>query len=409
MRESRSFGIRHRGTVALGLAVVICFTYPQPGAAAITGGSEPAPSAQARSSTTDIFPLSILWMVTLDTPPALAPAFDDERAYVALKADVEGGRPIKRIAAYSLTDGSRKWTRDAPDVDGLETGSGLLFACAGPRLEALLAADGSPRWHVSLDAPLSAPLQAAGGWLIALTQASHAYAIRAVDGARLWDVHLPSPATGPPALLGDAVFLPLTDNRVVRLDLQSGALVWTRSLLSQPTCLLALDNRVFVGTNERWFYALSPQNGRVEWRFRVGGPVVGTPAAGPSTVYFLALDNLLRALDRAGGSLRWRQMLARRARFGPFQLGSLLVVSGLSQVIQAYNVHGGTPAGTFETPHDLFTPAHPIAGLVDRDFLLIAVTGQGELLAIRPHSLQPEEFAWSPRVYVMAGFPYWIY
>jgi hypothetical protein len=146
----------------------------------------------------------------------------------------------------------------------------------------------------------------------------------------------------------------------------------------------------------------------VEWRFRIGGPVVGAPTTGPSTVYFLAFDNLLRALDRAGGSLKWRQMLARRARFGPFPVGRLLVVSGLSQVIQAYDVRGGAPAGTFETPHDLFTPVHPIAGLVDRDFLLIALTGQGELLAIRPHSLQPEEFAVSPRVFLMAGFPRWI-
>ena len=65
--------------------------------------------------------------------------------------------------------------------------------------------------------------------------------------------------------------------------------------------MLALDDRVFVGTARTWFYALQPEDGRVRWRKRVGAAVVGRPAADRSAVYFLALDNLLRALDRVGG------------------------------------------------------------------------------------------------------------
>ncbi len=404
MAELRRVGTRQpcARTAALGVAIALFFSFT-----AAQSLAQAPPTAPARP---DIFPLSIAWMVTLDTPPAFAPAYDGERVYIALKADEDGGHPLKRIAAYSLTDGSRNWVRDAPDADSLATGDSLLFASSGPRLDALSAADGAPRWQITLDAPLSAPLQPAGGWIIAATQASHAYGIRASDGKQLWDVHLPSPACARPAVAGDAVFLPLTDNRVVRLDVETGAVVWDRALPLQPTSLLALDDRVFVGMNERWFYALSPRNGDVDWRFRIGGTVVGNPAADASRVYFLALDNLLRALGRSGGSLEWRQMLGRRARFGPYQLGSLLVVSGASPVIEVFDAKRGTPAGTFEAPHDLKAmPVHPLPGIVERDFLLIALTGEGELLAIRPHSLEPEKFAVSPRLALVAGFPYWIY
>ncbi len=391
----------------------------RPAVTTSTTGNAPAglarpPGGQANAAgapaSDDIFPLSILWTVALDTPPALAPAYDDDRVFIALKADEDRGHPVERIAAYSLTSGDVKWTRDAPAVNALEAGGALVFACSDRKVEAMQASDGAPRWQLSLDAPLSAPMHAQGGWLFVMTQASHAYAFRASDGKLVWDIHLPAPASAQSAAVGDGLYVPLTDNRVLRLQVETGAIVWDRSLRSQPTCVLALDDRVFVGTSERWFYALSPRNGGVDWRFRVGGAVVGTPSADRSNVYFLALDNLLRALDRSGGSLRWRRLLGHRGRFGPFLVGRLLVVSGASPTIETYAARGGAPTGTLDAPHDLKSmPIHVVPGIVDRDFLLFAVTGEGELLAIRPHSLEPETFALSPRLALLAGWPYWIW
>jgi hypothetical protein len=116
---------------------------------------------------------------------------------------------------------------------------------------------------------------------------------------------------------------------------------------------------------------------------------------------------VFRALDRSGGTVIWRQLLVRRARYGPFPAGSLLLLSGSSTSIQAFSRDGGAPAGSFDAPHDLQGPVHVVQGLVDRDFLIIALTGDGELLAIRPKSLEPDAFAISPRVALIAGFPRW--
>lgn len=384
-------------TLALGCAFLVCLQ-----------SLAAAQSPQSKSAG-DIFPLRTAWMVTLDAPPALPPAYDDARAYVALRPDPDRGYPANRIVALSLTDGSTKWSREVAGVDALAVGDDLVFACSGSLLQALETSDGRPRWQLPLDAPLSAPLHHDHGWLIAVTQGSQAFAIRARDGEKVWQVHLPSPAVGEPALSGDELYLPLTDSRVVRLKLETAAVIWDQKILSQPTSILALDDRVFVGTRERWFYALHPGSGRVLWRVRVGSAVVGVPAADRSAVYFLAFDNLLRALDRSGGSLKWRQLLVRRAGFGPFRMDTLLFVSGPSPTIQAYDTNGGTSAGSFDAPHDLFAPVHVMPGLVDRDFLLVALTGEGELLAIRPQSLEPEPFAISPLVCLSLGFPRWRY
>ncbi len=395
-------------TVALLVAVLVSLAPAAHAQSARSNSRVPTPPPKPGA---DIFPLSTLWTVTLDAPPAIAPAYDNDRAYVALKApastDGDGQAQTSQIVAIALGEGSKKWSREFRDASSLAAGDGLVFASAAASINAFDRENGEPRWQLALDAPLAAPLAYEGGWLVAATQGSDAFGVRARDGAKAWQVHLPSPAAGEPAIVGDAVYLPLSDSRVVRLTVDTGAIVWNREILSRPTTIFAAADRVFAGTSKEWFYALRPDTGRVLWRARVGAPVVGRPSVAGSTVYFLALDDLLRALDRSGGSLRWRQLLAKRARFGPFPAGDILFVSGLSATIQAYDTIKGASAGSFDAPEDLFVPLHLVPGVVAADFLLVALTGEGQMLAIRPQSLVPEAFALSPRLAWLAGWPRW--
>jgi outer membrane protein assembly factor BamB len=418
MPDSPTRGARRpAATRALG-AFIICLALPLFAAAQAPHAAAQAPHAAAQAphaaaqtppaKASDLFPMAPVWTITLDAAPADALAYDADHAFIALKARTdEGQAQPARVVALSLSDGSTRWSRDVDDVHALVAGDNLLVACSGTRLLAFDAVEGRPLWQLPLDAPLAAPLHYDGGWLVAVTQASQALAIRARDGQKVWQVRLPSPATGEPALSGDGLYLPLTDNRVVRLNLQTGTGAWDRKILSQPMTILLSGDRVFVGTRERWFYALEPDSGRVQWRVRVGAGIAGTPAADAASVVFLSLDNLLRALDRSGGSLKWRQLLTRRGRFGPFPVGQALFVSGASPTIQAYSRVGGAPAGSFDAPHDLDKPVHVVGGLTDRDFLLIAVTVEREVIAIRPHTLEPEAFAISPLAAFAAGQPRW--
>ncbi len=373
------------------------------------GGSLPLPAhaqAAAAKAGDDVFPLTPLWNVHLGAFPRRGPVYDEGRAFVVLASDPETGSSSARLAAFSLGNGSKQWSRDVGEVDAVAAGDDQVFACGQGALSGFSAADGEPRWQIPLPAPLSAPLHYEAGWLIAVTEASNALAIRASDGVKVWEAHLPSPAIGEPAVAGDGLYLPLTDNRVLRVTIETGEVVWDRKIVSQPVVLLALGDRLFVGTI-RWFYALDPKDGKVLWRSQIGARVIGTPSADRDRVYFLALDNLLRALEREGGTLRWRQILVHREEHGPVLLFDLALVSGRSPAVQAYETKRGAAAGSYDAPDDLAAPVHVVRGLVQRDFLLIVLTGEGQFIALRPRSLQPEAFAVSPRTYLITGFPIW--
>ncbi len=77
---------------------------------------------------------------------------------------------------------------------------------------------------------------------------------------------------------------------------------WERTLPGKPGELLVLDDRLFVGADDKFFYCLNTKQrqeslaprGRRQARRRA-------PAVDEKHVYYVALDNILWALDRNGG------------------------------------------------------------------------------------------------------------
>jgi hypothetical protein len=179
------------------------------------------------------------------------------------------------------------------------------------------------------------------GWLIASTAGGEVMGIRARDGQVLWTRHIGSPASALPAIAGDRLYVPLRDGRLVALELLSGAVVWERRLGGQVGVPLALDDRVFVGTSDKYFYCLSIADGKGRWKFRVGGTVNGAPVVDTRHVYVVALDNMLRALNRFNGSLAWEAGLPFRPLGGPLMLGDVVLVGGVGPEAQGYAARDG--------------------------------------------------------------------
>jgi outer membrane protein assembly factor BamB len=113
-----------------------------------------------------------------------------------------------------------------------------------------------------------------------------------------------------------------------------------------------------VGATDNFLYCLSTDRGAIDWRWRTGADVVGAPVADGERVYFLALDNMLRGLDRRGGTQEWKRPLPMRPRGGPMLARGILVVGGLSPTLRAYSALNGAPAGEVALPTDLAAPLH---------------------------------------------------
>ena len=64
------------------------------------------------------------------------------------------------------------------------------------------------------------------------------------------------------------------------------------------------------------------EDGRVDWRWRTGGDVIGRPMADDRHVYFVAPDNVLRAMNLVTGGQQWMRPLPLRPAWGATKAGA---------------------------------------------------------------------------------------
>jgi hypothetical protein len=211
-------------------------------------------------------------------------------------------------------------------------------------LKALRAADGSIAWELPFEEPMAVRPVFDNGWLIVSTEAGEILAFRASDGHLVWRRDMKSRASGAPTLAADRVYVPVSDGRVVALHVEDGEPLWEHRLGGAPNDILALDERLYVGSKDNFFYCLMTEDGRIDWRWRTGGDVIGRPIADEQRVYFVSLDNVLRALNLKSGGQYWMRPLAMRPVSGAIRAGSTVLVTGVAAALHAYDASDGKPA-----------------------------------------------------------------
>jgi outer membrane protein assembly factor BamB len=217
------------------------------------------------------------------------------------------------------------------------------------------------------------------GWLVAGTTLGDVLCIRAVDGHVLWTRALGSPVKARPSIAGDRLYLSLEDGRVMALGLTNGAPIWEHMLGGTPGQVLAFEDRLFVGSKDKFFYCLSTKDGDQKWRWRTGGTISGMPAIDTKRVYFTSLDNVLRALDRNNGSQKWKAGLPLRPTSGPLLSGTLLYVGGVAAELRGYRAESGALAAKYDAPSDLAAPPQHVPGLIPELDTILLITRSGEL------------------------------
>jgi outer membrane protein assembly factor BamB len=333
-----------------------------------------APHASIRAAGLT-FPLQAQWTTTLVVPPGFPPAYDAAQAYVALRNS--------QLVAVSLETGQPAWSVECPVSAAPAAGDGLVFVGGDGFLRALAQGDGAQRWRTPLDGTV-ASVHWDTGWLIATTDRGALLAIRAADGEVLWRRDLASGLQSAPAPTGDRLYLSLQSGVVMALALQTGDLVWTAQLPKPGAGILAIGDRLFIGSLDNKFYCLSTKKGDVVWSWRTGADVIGMPAIDLKRVYFVSLDNVLRALDRKSGSIRWMKSLPMRPSAGPLLSGTTLIAVGVSSELHAYSVAAGLPLGDLVLKSaqgqemQLAAPPH----LTADDLLIILMKG-GQMQAMR--------------------------
>jgi outer membrane protein assembly factor BamB len=283
-----------------------------------------AAAAAAPDATPALFPVAPRWTIDLGAPPVVnaPPISDGGRIYVALRSGT--------VIARAIADGQEVWRRDLASDGPLAADAGLVFAAAADSVHGVRGADGALLWERPLPG-ISAPLVAKTGWVLAAAGRSLT-AIRGRDGGVVWQRDL-GPISHRPAIDGPRVYVALNDGRVAALDIESGATIWDRQFDGAAGEPLGAGDRVYFGAGDRRFYCVKADSGEVDWSWRVGAGILGAPAIDDERVYFVALDNVLRALDRRSGVQQWQHAIRRRAAAGPAVVrGVVLLPSSTSGV-----------------------------------------------------------------------------
>lgn len=336
-----------------------------------------APAPQAARAL-PLFPLRVRWSAELDAAPAAPLATDNERIYVALAA---GG-----LLAVAADTGAQVWRSDHHTTLRPAAADDRVYIVAAQSLEGLDARTGKATWQTPLEHPVSAPLVARAGWVIAALDNGEVLALRGSDGVVVWRQNIGAALVSPPAINGDRLYLPGADGVVRALAVSTGAPLWTQPLGGSILTIAPLGARVYAGSTDNHFYCLDDQNGRVRWRWRAGADPVGAVIADDERVYFSSLDTVLRALDRGHGAQRWRQPLPWRPRTGPMRVGSTLVAAGIALDLRGYALDTGKPVGEFALSENRLEVLEGQPVVVARTILpgdfLVAALADGRLVAL---------------------------
>lgn len=201
----------------------------------------------------------------------------------------------------------------------------------GAYLFALDPASGQTQWQAKVEDPYSLGLEnptLAGGRVFVTDGRSAVYAFDAQSGARLWAAdtggRLNNAATAGLGKVFVSTWLDCcetNDRLVMAFDARSGAPVWQYSL-GQDNSWHApmLMGRLLVATTSNGrVVALNADTGALVWTRQLAGYIPEPPAAGGDTVYLTQQSGIV-ALDAATGAVRWQRSMAG------YSLASNLVV-----------------------------------------------------------------------------------
>ena len=219
----------------------------------------------------------------------------------------------------------------------------VVIGTSGNRLRALRETDGALLWEVpTLDAVFSSPVLYRGRAYAASVRGDLS-AVNLTDGSLAWRSDLGGEVYASPAITDDALYVAVGSPApaLVRVDLRTGAVVWTTVVGPQPlrSAPAIADGHVVVGESDGTWHGVSAATGAVEWTTAVTGIVQMTGALIQQGTVYLAPAGptlVVHALDLVTGQPRQGWPLAvtlpddslAGARLATYHVTSSLASSG---------------------------------------------------------------------------------
>ncbi len=162
--------------------------------------------------------------------------------------------------------------------------------------------------------------------------------------------------------------------------LVNGETVWELTLTAPVTALLALDEQLVFGTAAKDLISVQRD---ARPRAMASGAWAATwpacPAADDKRIYFASRDNIVRAVDRKSGNLRWKADLASRPAGGPLRLTDVLLQPLVSSQIVGFDPVTGKPTVTATAAGEIGVQPYVRLNVRQTSPQLITVSREGQL------------------------------
>lgn len=319
----------------------------------------------------------------------LQPAISRDTVYVA---DGRG-----RVQAFAVADGSLRWQveLDAPISGGPGVGEGLvLLGTDDAEVIALSAENGEQRWRTRVSSEVLSVPAAGSGTVVVHTVDGKLSGLEATNGNERWRYEREVPVltlrgSGSPVISGGAVYAGMAGGKLVALRLDNGGLIWDvavtvpggRSELQRLADIdgdpLVLGGGVFVATYQGEVAALEERSGRVAWRRKMSAYT--RMAADFQGLYVGDAEGVVWGLDIRSGAARWSQdALKNRGLSHVAVLDDLVVVGDFEGYLHWLDREDGSMVARTRVGTDPIT-----TGLQVADDVLYVQGEGGDLAAIR--------------------------
>jgi len=269
----------------------------------------------------------------------LSPATDGSRIYA--------GSFDGRVAAFESLEGDRIWTTDTelPLAAGPGYDDGLLvFGTSDGDLIAMSAETGDEIWRQSVGSEILASPAIGSDVVVVRSVDGQLRGFSAIDGRQLWSVVQTVPALTTrgntvPYIAGTLVVTGFDNGRLGAYEVTSGEAIWEIAV-AVPTGRTELERLVDIGEglqivgNDVYAVGLGRavgialETGLVLWQQEVSSH--SGLGADFNNVYVTNDFSEIVALDRTGGTPRWRQVALRlRDLTAPTRFGPTVVVGDL--------------------------------------------------------------------------------
>ncbi len=312
-----------------------------------------------------LFPVTNVWKAAvggLIEPPL---ATDGKLIFVATR---DG------LVALDVSDGKQAWKARSRGHVSAREGIVLVREDDG-RVRRLDPGTGSEQWRVASGVNGELPAVIDGD--LVFIAGDGLAALSAEDGHKVWSS--PEKISSLPVASGAQLFTGEEDGTVRSRDRATGTSRWTFASVGAVRAPVFVDrDQALVGTADRRFVALRTEKGTPRWRWKVGADITEAGLVLGPAALFVSYDNILYAVGRGNGHLRWRGALPSRAISGPVLAGNAVVVACLENDILGFDGRSGQRLGSLKTPAEIRTPPLVIGdrlyvGLRDRTVIALTL------------------------------------